>query len=221
MENMHVKILMLLTVFVVIQINNLSHADPCSTVDCQPGKTCRLQAVTCVRAPCPPVAICDESIVDSEKCGPGSGPVLDSNGKAIFCGRGPNRRTCPDHTTCKIDPLDRFAVCCWQDKTKPVTKPGSCPKPKSGFGICIARCSNDGDCPGPLKCCGSCPRECTKPEVKPKPGSCPRHPWFFSCGNTVPCTADSQCKGKLKCCTTRCGRICTKPVNHKWWWWLY
>lgn len=30
----------------------------------------------------------------------------------VFCGRGPNRQDCPSGYFCKIDPVDRFAICC-------------------------------------------------------------------------------------------------------------
>ena len=33
-------------------------------------------------------------------------------GKEVFCGRGPNRQDCADGYKCKIDPTDRYAVCC-------------------------------------------------------------------------------------------------------------
>ena len=91
--------------------------------------------------------------------------------QGYFCGRGPTRQDCPPTHECIIAPNDAYAVCCPRTQqttttpAKPVEKPGSCPTPSAGFGICIARCTYDSDCEGNLKCCGNCPRVCVKPSL--------------------------------------------------------
>ncbi|XP_041375074.1 whey acidic protein-like [Gigantopelta aegis] len=210
---MGIQLLVIVTICVVTQITNFfCLADPCATVRCGPGKVCRLQQVYCIRAPCPPIPVCRASIVDITKCGPGAGPVLGMDQNEIFCGRGPNRRSCPDHTVCKIHPTDRFAVCCWKGPINQ-QKPGFCPFPRPGMGICIAKCSSDFDCPGRMKCCGNCPRECRRPVpiAKPKPGRCPSFFLPRNCRNKYKCRIDSDCKRNMKCCGSRCGRICKRP----------
>ena len=42
----------------------------------------------------------------------GGDPLVDVNGDEVFCGRGPNRQTCPDTHRCHIEPADGFAACC-------------------------------------------------------------------------------------------------------------
>ena len=97
-------------------------------------------------------------------CGKGRQPLA-----GYFCGRGPTRQDCPSGYQCIIAPNDAYAVCCplrSQTTTTTTTaadKPGSCPPPSTGVGICIARCTYDSDCQGNLKCCGGCPRECVAP----------------------------------------------------------
>lgn len=89
--------------------------------------------------------------------------------QGYFCGRGVNRRDCPSTHTCKISPVDAYAVCCPRAEpavlveTRAIQKVGSCPAPSGMIGICIARCSTDNNCPGDQKCCGSCPRTCVAP----------------------------------------------------------
>jgi len=77
-----------------------------------------------------------------------------------FCGRGPNRKECPENYRCTISPVDAYAVCCPQ--SQPIVKAGKCPK-QTGVGICIARCNDDSNCPNNQKCCGGCPRICMNP----------------------------------------------------------
>ncbi|XP_041353913.1 whey acidic protein-like isoform X2 [Gigantopelta aegis] len=166
----------------------------------------------CTWRQCPVIyPVCGLSSVRIKTCGPGSGPVLDSNGIEMFCGRGSTRYACPGNTRCKTDPSGRFAVCCWAER-KAVTKPGGCPKPRPGFDFCWARCSNDGDCPGPLKCCGRCVRECTTPVFKQKGGTCPITRSFGSkCIDY--CQHDYNCPGNQKCCG-RCPRVCKLPMSN-------
>ena len=103
--------------------------------------------------------------VQKDTCGVGQAPL-----DGYFCGRGPSRRECPSTHRCVIAPNDAYAVCCPRLQERDVeiarrssgNKPGSCPPPSGGMGICIARCSADSDCEGDQKCCGGCPRQCTK-----------------------------------------------------------
>jgi hypothetical protein len=61
-----------------------SLTDPCATIDCAAGTHCVARPVTCVRAPCPPVAVC---VPDGPFCGgiagircPGGGTCQDNPG---------------------------------------------------------------------------------------------------------------------------------------------
>ncbi|OQV16022.1 hypothetical protein BV898_09794 [Hypsibius exemplaris] len=40
-------------------------------------------------------------------------PLVDAGtGEAWYCGLGPSSQPCPKTYSCKVDPADRFAVCC-------------------------------------------------------------------------------------------------------------
>jgi len=108
------------------------------------------------------VLFIDALAIKSDVCGNGKAPLA-----GYFCGRGPNRQDCPSSHHCVISPVDAYAVCCPNIEKREIKtvvdvseKPGSCPPPNSGIGICIARCTDDSNCPGSQKCCGGCPRQC-------------------------------------------------------------
>ena len=146
--------------FLCFTASSVSLAQPSKPLACGPVCDIYCPLGNVLDAKGCPTCRCQRSPCDNEAL-----PLRD-----YFCGRGLNRRDCPSSHFCKIAPNDAYAVCCPRsdlaqgkvaDKT--VVKQGSCPPPSDMFGICIARCSTDGDCGGNLKCCGSCPRTCVQP----------------------------------------------------------
>ncbi|UJR18228.1 hypothetical protein I4U23_005127 [Adineta vaga] len=119
---------------------------PICAIYCQYGN--RLDAQGC------PTCSCKSSPCENDA------PILDG----YNCGFTVDRKECPETHYCKIAPNDAYAVCCPRQELETSTtiiKPGECPK-QTGFGICIARCTNDSDCGENEKCCGNCPRQCIK-----------------------------------------------------------
>ena len=39
-------------------------------------------------------------------------PQVSRSGEQVFCGKGPNREDCKAGYECKVDSVDRYAVCC-------------------------------------------------------------------------------------------------------------
>ncbi|ESO88907.1 hypothetical protein LOTGIDRAFT_228879 [Lottia gigantea] len=105
------------TVFVFV---NGESTDPCITrnIQCKQGQVCRLMKVDCFTSPCSPQPICvDGKIPTLAGVCKINQPIIDGNHKALFCGRGFHRVSCPDDTRCAVDPVDRFAVCCYTGPT--------------------------------------------------------------------------------------------------------
>ncbi|XP_051735402.1 perlwapin-like isoform X1 [Ctenopharyngodon idella] len=89
------------------------------------------------------------------------------------------------------------------------TKPGVCPRRKSGAGVCAEYCANDSDCPNNEKCCSNgCGHECTAPYTV-KPGRCALPKGTPMCAEY--CYHDGQCPAEQKCCRTTCGHACSEP----------
>ncbi|XP_048258469.1 prestalk protein-like isoform X2 [Haliotis rufescens] len=183
---------------------------PCQTVRCSRGFECRLQDVQCFQAPCPPQATCVPTLPPStlKQCDIGL-PVVDSSNNELFCGRGPNRRPCPSSTSCSIDPVDRFAVCCFSPVgtvTTPTPNPCATIDCRSGF-HCVERAT---PCAGPQFNCpiqGVCIEDTTYTGTG-KPGTCP--PAGVGICITE-CETDFDCDDNRKCCSNGCGSVCTIP----------
>ncbi|ETI50881.1 hypothetical protein, variant [Phytophthora nicotianae CJ01A1] len=72
------------------------------TLDCQPGETCALQMVDCIRAPCPPIQAC----VDFQEC-----RIYEPDGSdycADVCAEG----RCPKGSICELQEVQCIRAPC-------------------------------------------------------------------------------------------------------------
>ncbi|XP_039632504.1 WAP four-disulfide core domain protein 3 [Polypterus senegalus] len=114
-----------------------------------------------------------------------------------------NDHECPSNDKCCI--FSCGAVCV----PPAFTKPGVCPRRKTGMGTCAEYCANDSDCPGVKKCCSNgCGHECVKPYIV-KPGRCQLPKTTHMCAEF--CYHDGDCPEEQKCCRTTCGSACSDP----------
>ncbi|KAG7386655.1 hypothetical protein PHYPSEUDO_015439 [Phytophthora pseudosyringae] len=107
---MHRAILLLKLLWVALP--TAANADACGTnactLDCQPGETCVLQNVTCIRSPCPPIPTCAATPSDSSSSG--------SEGSTTCT------QECGDFQECRIYEPDASEYCA------DVCTEGRCPK---------------------------------------------------------------------------------------------
>ncbi|VDI42834.1 Hypothetical predicted protein [Mytilus galloprovincialis] len=74
---------------------------------CNSEKDCKDGFICCFNPSCG--TFCKEKV---KKIGSLSACTTGSPLLGINCGRSPDRQDCPEGYWCKIDPLDRFAICC-------------------------------------------------------------------------------------------------------------
>ncbi|KAL8613701.1 hypothetical protein ACOMHN_029793 [Nucella lapillus] len=94
------------------------HSNLCDDVACRREEICRevydsnnVSAQCLVNPPKPS---------SEAQCAVGTPMLVDSEGalSVAFCGRGPNRITCPEGYHCNIAPNDAFAICCRNQRNK-------------------------------------------------------------------------------------------------------
>ncbi|BFZ09869.1 hypothetical protein BsWGS_12908 [Bradybaena similaris] len=131
----------------------------CSNVTCGPKEECRFVQVTCIQAPCPPIAMCVPvvlaryenscSLTDPTTVGL---PVLEykKRYRELDCAY----RSCPDNTVC-TSLGSEIKRCCWQSTQEhvlPPPKAGECPTMGNSSEPKL-ECQFDGACPRGQKCC--------------------------------------------------------------------
>ncbi|KAL3669565.1 hypothetical protein V7S43_004952 [Phytophthora oleae] len=109
------RVIQLLFNLLLVALPATANTKAC-TLDCQPGQTCVLRTVTCIRAPCPPIQICvaegessttcAKDCVDFQEC-----RIYEPDGSeycADVCAEG----RCPGDSTCELQEVQCIRAPC-------------------------------------------------------------------------------------------------------------